>query len=408
MNCRHCQSKLTLSFVDLGTAPPSNSYLNKKQLNSAEAWYPLHVLICKQCWLVQTEDYNDANELFTDDYAYFSSFSSSWLEHSRLYATAMLERFALDEKSLVIEVAANDGYLLQYFQKLNIKCLGIEPTMSTAMAAEAKGLNIIHEFFSLSLAEDLLKKNQSADLMIANNVLAHVPDINDFTQGFTKILKFQGVATFEFPHVLTLVEKLLFDTIYHEHYSYLSLRSVIQIFEKSGLQVFDVEEYPTQGGSLRVFAQRKDTGQFKLNDSVARVLAKEEKAGLFKEETYINFQKLVEKSKNNFLKFLLTAKDEGKTVGAYGAAAKGNTLINFAGIRSDLIPWIADRNPDKQNKYIPGGRIPIVNEDFLKKAKPDYVILIPWNLKNELVSQLSYVREWGGQFVVAQPHLEIF
>ncbi len=408
MNCRHCLNKLTLSFVDLGTAPPSNSYLNKKQLHSSEAWYPLHVLICKQCWLVQTEDYNDANELFTDDYAYFSSFSTSWLEHSRLYASAMLERFALNEKSLVVEVAANDGYLLQYFQKLNINCLGIEPTKSTAMAAEAKGIKIIHEFFSLNLAENMLRENQCADLMIANNVLAHVPDINDFTQGFTKILKPQGVATFEFPHVLHLVEKLLFDTIYHEHYSYLSLRSVHQIFEKAGLQIFDVEEYPTQGGSLRVFAQRRDTGKAPVNNSVAKILDREERAGLFKEETYINFQRLVEKSKNNFLKFLIKAKDEGKTVGAYGAAAKGNTLINFAGVRVDLIPWIADRNPDKQNKYIPGGRIPIVSEDYLKRDKPDYVILIPWNLKTELTAQLSYVREWGGKFVVAQPNLEIF
>ena len=330
MNCRHCQGKLTLSFVDLGTAPPSNSYLNKKQLQSSEAWYPLRVLICMKCWLVQTEDYNDANELFNDDYAYFSSFSTSWLEHSRLYATTMLERFSLNEKSLVLEVAANDGYLLQYFQKLNIRCIGIEPTLSTAMAAEAKGIKMIHEFFSLSLAESLLRENQSADLMIAHNVLAHVPDINDFTQGFTKLLKPHGIATFEFTHVLKLVENLLFDTIYHEHYSYLSLRSVIQIFEHSGLQVFDVEEYPTQGGSLRVFAQRKDTGQYPIRDSVGRILEMEARAGLFKEETYINFQRLVEKSKNNFLKFLLNAKESGKSVGAYGAAAKGNTLINFA------------------------------------------------------------------------------
>ncbi len=407
MKCRHCKNELSLRFVDLGTSPPSNSYLSKTHLNSPEVWYPLRVLVCEVCWLVQTEDYNKPSELFGDDYAYFSSFSTSWLEHSRAYAEYVMKRFNLDKASQVIEVAANDGYLLQYFQNSGVKCLGVEPTKSTAMAAEARGLEIIRDFFGTNLAEKLKKEGRSADLLVANNVLAHVPDINDFAKGFAQLLKPNGIATFEFPHLLQLIKNNLFDTIYHEHYSYLSLISVEKIFSACGLQIFDVEELPTHGGSIRIFVQRADSLHHRKSEAVTELLKTESQAGLQTAEVYKNFQKQVEKSKDEFLSFLIKAKQQGKTVGAYGAAAKGNTFLNFAGIRKDLLPWVIDRNPEKQNKFLPGSRIPIVNEEYLKNSKPDFLVLLPWNLEKELMNQLTYIRDWGGQFVIAQPILKI-
>lgn len=407
MRCRHCNSELTLPFVDLGSAPPSNAYLNKKTLHKAEKWYPLKVMVCNSCWLVQTEDFAQANELFDDEYAYFSSFSSSWLAHSEKYVVDMVQRFNLTTKSHIVEVAANDGYLLQYAKARKIPCTGIEPTFSTAKKARSKGIPIIEDFFGISLAEKMISKNQKADLTVANNVLAHVPDINDFVAGFAILLSQQGVATFEFPHLLNLEKQNQFDTIYHEHFSYLSLTAVNRIFETNGLIVFDVEELPTHGGSLRVLAQRADAGAYSVSSKVGELLAREELIGMTTEAYYENFQNKTNLVKDDFINFLLNAKKQGKSVVAYGAAAKGNTLINYSGIRPDMIKYVVDLNPAKQGKSMPGSRIPIMSEDQLEIEKPDYVIILPWNLKKEIMTQLNYIRSWNAQFVTAIPHLEI-
>lgn len=407
MNCRHCHTPLALNFLDLGSAPPSNAYLTAEKLREPELWYPLRLLVCQNCWLVQTEDYAGREALFTDDYAYFSSFSSSWLAHAREYVPRMVERFALDADSLVVEVAANDGYLLQYVQEAGIPCYGIEPTASTASAARAKGIEIIERFFGIELADELVRAGKQADLAVANNVLAHVPDINDFVAGFAHLLKPEGVATFEFPHLFKLIAENQFDTIYHEHFSYLSLTAVSRIFLANGLTVFDVEELSTHGGSLRVFAQRSETGLQARSARVDDLLQREVQAGMFSADYYTGFQAKANQVKNDFLDFLLEAKREGKSVAAYGAAAKGNTLMNYAGIRPDLIAFVADRNPAKQGKYMPGSRIPIVDETRLREERPDYVLILPWNLRDEVMAQLAYIREWGGQFVVAVPNIKI-
>lgn len=405
MKCRHCGTELTLPFLDLGSAPPSNSYLTSEALHAPEKWYPLRVMVCSECWLVQTEDFADHEELFSADYAYFSSFSESWLRHARSYVEEMAGRFALGAVSHVVEVAANDGYLLQYMRERGIPCLGVEPTASTAAAARAKGIEIVESFFGRRLAGELRVTGKAADLMAANNVLAHVPDINDFVGGFAVLLKENGVATFEFPHLLRLVEGVQFDTVYHEHFSYLSLSAVTRIFESNGLRVCDVEELPTHGGSLRVFAQRADTGTLPVAASVGEMLARERAAGMTTAAYYRDFQPRAEKVKDDLLQFLIDAKRSGRTVAAYGAAAKGNTLLNFAGVRPDLVSFVADRNPAKQGKYMPGSRIPIVAESVLQESRPDHVLVLPWNLAPELGSQLSYVRQWGGQLVSAVPRL---
>lgn len=407
MNCRHCHAPLTLPLIDLGSAPPSNAYLTELTLMSPEKWYPLKVLVCTECWLVQTEDYAGAEELFDAEYAYFSSFSSSWLKHTEQYVEKMVNRFGLDSKSNVVEVASNDGYLLQHVKAKNIPCLGIEPTASTAKAAREKGIETIEEFFGVKLADNLVSKGKQADLTAANNVLAHVPDINDFVSGFTTLLKPNGVATFEFPHLLQLIQNTQFDTIYHEHFSYLSLIAVNHIFDKNGLQVFDVEELSTHGGSLRVYAQRKDTGTHPKMKSVNKMLEKELSTGMKKISYYADFQIKANKVKNDLLQFLLEIKRSNKTIMAYGAAAKGNTLLNYAGIRPDLLPTVVDLNPNKQNKYMPGSRIPIVNESDIKNSQPDYVLILPWNLRDEVKEQLSYIREWNGKFVTAVPELQV-
>ena len=407
MKCRHCSAELKLTLVDLGSAPPSNAYLTIQKLQNPEKWFPLRVLVCEQCWLVQTEDFAQADELFDADYAYFSAFSSSWLTHSERYVSDMAQRFSLNEQSHVVEIAANDGYLLQYVKALGIPCTGIEPTASTASAARAKGIDIVEEFFGVNLAKQLVADGKQADLTAANNVLAHVPEINDFVAGFTALLKPNGVATFEFPHLLNLIELNQFDTIYHEHFSYLSLTAVQHIFAANGLSVFDVQELPTHGGSLRVFAQRTDTGLQVINDQVRLLLQKEESVGMRTAEYYIGFQGKSEKVKDDFVAFLIEAKRKGKSVAAYGAAAKGNTLMNFAGIRSDLIQFAVDKNPAKQGKYMPGSRIPIVSEDRLIEERPDYVVILPWNLREEVMQQLAYVQEWGGKFVTAVPDLKL-
>lgn len=407
MRCRHCRANLHLPLIDLGSAPPSNAYLTEHTLREPEKWFPLRVFVCTECWLAQTEDYAGADELFFADYAYFSSFSTSWLQHAENYVALMTDRFGLNSVSHVVEIAANDGYLLQYFKSRDIPCLGLEPTTSTAVAARNKGIEIIEDFFGTRLAEILVSQDRQADLMVANNVLAHVPDINDFVSGFALLLKPAGVATFEFPHLLKLIADNQFDTIYHEHFSYLSLTAVSRIFEQNGLSVFDVEELPTHGGSLRVFAQRLDSGSRQVSSSVKKLLDVETTAGMRTDNYYAGFQEKADREKDDFVSFLIEAKRAGKSVIAYGAAAKGNTLINYAGIRPDLIPYVVDRNPAKQGKYLPGSRIPIVDESYITAKQPDYILILPWNILNEVVTQLDYIREWGGQFLVAVPHLRV-
>jgi 2-polyprenyl-3-methyl-5-hydroxy-6-metoxy-1,4-benzoquinol methylase len=407
MKCRHCHSEDLLSFIDLGSAPPSNAYLNRETLQRPEKWFPLRVVVCPNCWLVQTEDYAHFGELFSSDYAYFSSYSSTWLEHARQYVEGMCERFSLGNDSHVVEIAANDGYLLQYFKKRGVPCLGVEPTASTAAAARQSGIDIVEDFFGVRLAGVLSKGGHAADLMVANNVLAHVPDINDFVAGFAKLLKPAGVATFEFPHLLRLVADNQFDTIYHEHFSYLSLHAVRSVLATNGLQVFDAEELPTHGGSLRVYAQRSDTAQRAVMPGVSALLAKEQAVGMRSKAFYENFQQRADRVKNDFVAFLIEARRAGKSVAAYGAAAKGNTLLNYAGIRPDLLNFVVDRNPAKQGQFMPGSRIPIVDEQHLRQARPDYVVILPWNLRAEIVAQLAYIREWGGRFAWAIPTLTV-
>jgi SAM-dependent methyltransferase len=406
MNCRHCHSPLTLLFLDLGTAPPSNAYVSAADLHAPEKYYPLRIYVCTDCWLVQTEDYARHDELFAADYAYFSSFSESWLAHARAYVAEVVGRFGLDGQSHVIEIAANDGYLLQYMQARGIPCLGIEPTASTAAAARVRGIRVREQFFGVALARELLAANEAADLLIANNVLAHVPDINDFVSGFAVALKPAGVATFEFPHLLRLVEQVQFDTIYHEHYSYLSLLAVERIFASCGLQLFDVQELPTHGGSLRVYAQRADTGVRPASAAVRALLERERAAGMTDPAFYCDFQARVAQVRDEFLSFLIGARRAGKRLAAYGAAAKGNTLLNYAGVRADAIDFVAERNPAKQGRFLPGSRIPIVPEEQLRVARPDYVLILPWNLRLELCAQLDYVHAWGGKLVTALPTLE--
>lgn len=407
MKCRHCAADLALPLIDLGSAPPSNSYLAPDALSAPEKWYPLRVLVCTHCWLAQTEDYAHHAELFSDDYAYFSSFSTSWLDHARRYVDTMVARFALGPASHVVEVASNDGYLLQFVRERGIPCLGIEPTASTAAAARQRGIEVVERFFGVALADELVAAGRRADLMVANNVLAHVPDINDFTAGFTRLLADDGVATFEFPHLLNLVQLNQFDTVYHEHFSYLSLIAVKRIFEAAGLVVFDVEELPTHGGSLRVHAQRRETGTRIVSQQVATVLAREHAAGMSTPAFYSGFQARAETVKNDLLAFLIDARRRGLKVAGYGAAAKGNTLLNFAGIRRDLIEFVVDRNPAKQGKFLPGCRIPVVAEDRLHERRPDLILVLPWNLRDEVVAQLDYARGWGARFVVAVPALEV-
>ncbi len=408
MNCRHCGQALTTPFLDLGNAPPSNAYLRANALKLPETTYPLRLMVCDSCHLVQTEDYAGSEALFTEDYSYFSSFSSSWLAHAKHYAEMMIKRFGLSAQSCLVEVAANDGYLLQYVKANGIPCYGVEPTKSTAIAAREKGIEIVEAFFDVSLAQQLLQQGKQADVMVANNVLAHVPFINDFVAGFATLLKPQGVATFEFPHLLNMVKLNQFDTVYHEHFSYLSITTVKQIFERNGLSVFDVETLPTHGGSLRVYAQRVDTGSQSVHHRVVEMLDIEQKAGINRLSFYQDFQYKAEQVKNDVLLFLIQAKQSGEKVVGYGAAAKGNTLLNFAGVKPDLLPYIVDKNPAKQGKYMPASHIPIVDEEKMKVDKPNYVLILPWNIKEEVMTQLAYIREWGGLFVVAVPSLVVF
>ena len=406
MKCRHCYTPLEHEFLDLGFAPPSNAYLTSKDLKAPELYFPLKLLVCDQCWLVQTEDYAKADELFSDDYAYFSSISKSWLNHSLAYFKLVRKRFSLNSNSHVIEVASNDGYLLKNFVAEGIPCLGIEPTASTAAAAEELGIPVIREFFSSELAQKLAAEEKSADLIIGNNVYAHVPYINDFTKGLKKLLKLDGVVTLEFPHLLRLIEHTQFDTAYHEHFSYLSLNTVCAIFSKAGLRVWDVEELDTHGGSLRVYGCHDGSTRHN-SSSVSQILEQEAKNGLLNISVYSDFQGRAEKVKNTLIGFLIEQKKVGKSVAAYGAAAKGNTILNYAGIRPDLLPYVCDSAPSKQGKYMPGSHIPILSPEVLKEKKPEYIIVLPWNIIKEIMDEYSYVKEWGAKFVTAVPELRV-
>lgn len=405
MKCRHCGSTHFSPFLDLGTAPPSNSYLAEGDLAKPELWYPLVVRVCRDCLLVQTEDFAGRETFFSESYAYFSSFSQSWLSHAERYVEDMAMRFGLGPQSHVVEIAANDGYLLQYVKARGIACLGVEPTKSTATAARAKGIDIVEEFFGQALADRLVAEGKQADLMAANNVLAHVPDINDFVSGFARLLKPDGVATFEFPHILNMMAENQFDTAYHEHFSYLSFMAVERIMAANGLRVFDVEKTPWHGGSLRVFVCRDASATHALNANVKTVLDAERAAGLDRAETYASMQDGALQVRDAFLEFLIDARRKGLRVAAYGAAAKGNTLLNFSGVKSDLIAAVADKNPAKQGQYMPGSRIRIVDEQTLMALRPERVVILPWNLRDEIMRQLSSIRDWGGKFVTAIPTL---
>ena len=406
MNCRFCAEPLRHEVINLGTSPPSNAYLTATDLTAPETYFPLRVLVCKACWLVQTHDFAMPDELFSHDYGYFSSASSSWLRHCKKLVDVAISRFSLGEQSCVAEIAANDGYLLQFLRDAKVPCFGVEPTKSTAAAARARGLSIVEEFFGENLGRQLAQEGRAADFIVANNVLAHVPNINDFVAGFRELLKPHGVACFEFPHLCQMIEDIQFDTIYHEHFSYLSLSSVTAIFSANGLDVFDVEELTTHGGSLRVYAQLTSTGKNRVTSAVGRILSEENKRGVTSIDYYASLQNNAEKVKDEFLIYLLNAKNNGLKVAGYGAAAKGNTLLNYAGIGADLISFIVDRSPGKQDRYTPGSRIPIVHEDILRDEQPDRIVILPWNLREEITAQLSYARDWNARFVTAIPRVE--
>lgn len=404
MKCRHCAKPLAHSFIDLGFAPPSNAYLTADDLSRPEVHYPLRVKVCDQCWLVQTEDYARADELFSADYAYFSGTSSSWLDHAARYADMITGRLGLGPESFVIEVASNDGYLLKNFVAAGIPCRGIEPTASTAAAAEALGIPVLREFFGEALGCQLAADGQLADLIVGNNVYAHVPDINDFTRGITAALKPSGTVTLEFPHLLPLIEHTQFDTIYHEHFSYLSLTTVVAIFTAAGLRVWDVEQLTTHGGSLRVYGCHSNA-PITATSHVSALLEREEEFGITRVQTYTSFQARADRVKDDFLTFLIEQKREGRTVAAYGAAAKGNTLLNYAGVRPDLLPFVCDAAASKQGRFMPGSHIPIQSPEALHDDSPDIVIILPWNIADEVCVQLADIAKRGTRFVTVIPEL---
>ena len=406
MNCRHCHTLLEQTFLDLGCVPPSNAYLTAQELSAPELCFPLKLKVCTNCWLAQTEDYARADELFRYDYAYFSSTSTSWLAHAAHYTNMIINKLELNANSFVIEVASNDGYLLKNFVAAGIPCLGIEPTAGTAEAAEGLCIPVVREFFGLELARRLIIEGKQADLIVGNNVFAHVPDINDFTAGLKAVLKPSGVITLEFPHLMKLIDLVQFDTVYHEHFSYLSLHVVQRIFEQSGLRIWDVAELPTHGGSLRIYAcHQNDTRDNTV--AVSKLLEEERSFGMCKLTTYQGLQAKANKLKNDLLAFLLDQKKADKTVVAYGAAAKGNTLLNYAGVRPDLLPYVCDAAPSKQGKFLPGSHIPIVAPSLLREHRPDVVLILPWNIAEEVILQHGYVREWGGKFVTVVPLLQV-
>ena len=407
MKCRHCDNASFIPFADLQTAPPSNAMLTAESLYASEIYYPLVVEVCDRCFLAQIDEHKMASEIFESDYTYFSSYSRSWLEHAERFAAMATKRFGLDGRSQVVEVASNDGYLLQYFHAAGIPVLGVEPTANTAEVAVGKGIPTIVDFFGRRLAEDHL--GRAADLIVGNNVLAHVPDINDFSAGLKAALKPGGAISLEFPHLLRLIEQAQFDTIYHEHYSYLSLATTEAILRKAGLEVFDVEQLPTHGGSLRVFAAHADDETKVRTPAMDQVISEEEGAALRGRAIYDSFQPRVDNIRADFLKFLLEHRAAGKTVAGYGAAAKGNTLLNYCGVKgNDLIRFVADLNPHKQGRYLPGSHIPVVAPDQIEAEKPDFIVIFPWNLRDEIAGQLEHARSWGARFVTAIPELQVW
>ncbi len=407
MNCRFCNAELTDVFIDLINSPASNSFLTKEQLNEPESYYPLKVFTCSNCFLVQVDEYKKSESIFNNEYVYFSSFSTTALKHAKAYVEKMIDRFHFNEQSQVIEIASNDGYLLQYFKERKVPVLGIEPTGNTADVSRSKGIENISEFFGTELAKKLVANHRKADLLLGNNVLAHVPDIVDFVRGMSLVLKDNGVITMEFPHLMQLVDNNQFDTIYHEHFSYLSFYTVKQIFKAQGLEMFDVEEVPVHGGSLRIYAKHENDASKPISENVQRLLDKEAGKGMKTLAYYNNFQKASFAIKLDFIDFLVQQKRAGKKVAGYGAAAKGNTLLNYCGTKNDLIDFVVDANPFKQNKWLPGSHIPVVSEEKIKTEKPDYIIIFPWNIKDEVIKQLDYIKEWNGKFVIPIPHLHV-
>jgi SAM-dependent methyltransferase len=408
MRCRFCQNELSHEFIDLINSPPSNSFLSAEELNEPEVYYPLKLFVCDRCFLVQIDEYKKSEEIFSDKYVYFSSFSKSWLLHAKNYVEMITQRFGFTRNSYVVEIGSNDGYLLQYFKEKSIPCLGIEPAKSTAEVARRKGIEVITQFFGVRLAEKLATQGRLADLLVGNNVLAHVPDVNDFVKGLKIFLRAGGVITLEFPHLMRLVEGNQFDTIYHEHFSYFSFHTVDRIFSKHGLVLFDVEELPTHGGALRVYLRHQEDRSKEITPNVHRLREMEHAAGMLNMDYYKGFQDRVNRIKNSLLSFLLEQKQQGKKVAGYGAAAKGNSLFNYCGIKRDLIEFVVDASPYKQGKFLPGSRIPVVSETKIKDAKPDYILILPWNIKEEIMEQLSYVKEWKGKFVVPIPELTLY
>ena len=404
--CRNCGAKLEHTFVDLGMSPLANSYLDAVQLNQMEPFYPLHVRLCGTCFLVQLDPVAKPEEIFSD-YAYFSSYSDSWLEHAKSYTEAAARRFGLNKQNLVVEIASNDGYLLQYFVAKGIPVLGIEPARNVAEEAIRRGIPTEVRFFGESTARDLIIGGKRADLIVGNNVLAHVPDLNDFVSGLKILLAPAGVITLEFPHLMRLMEENQFDTIYHEHLSYFSLVTACDLFDRHGLRIFDVEELPTHGGSLRIYACHQQNDQRATGERVADLLSREQRAGFKTVEHYLSFGERVKKTKRKLLEFLIAAKDQGKSVVGYGAPAKGNTLLNYCGIRSDLLDYTVDRSPHKQGHFLPGTHIPIHRPEKIKETRPDYVMILPWNLKEEVMGQMRYIRDWGGQFVIPIPEVKV-
>jgi hypothetical protein len=407
MQCRYCKTELKHVFIDLVNSPPSNSFLSAEQLNDPEVFYPLKVYTCHRCFLVQIDEYKKSDAIFNNEYVYFSSYSTSWLAHSKAYTDGMTERFGLNERSLAVEIASNDGYLLQYFLEKKIPVLGIEPTANTAQVAIKKGIDTIVDFFGVRLATRLAAENRKADLLLGNNVLAHVPDIVDFVGGMKILLNSRGVITMEFPHLMQLVDNNQFDTIYHEHFSYLSFYTVREIFRSQGLALFDVDELPTHGGSLRIYARHQEDESKPVSPRVAALLEKEAGKGMQGLEYYAHFQQQALTVKLALTSFLIEQKRAGKSVAAYGAAAKGNTLLNYCGIKADLLDFVVDANPHKQHKWLPASHVPVVTESRLRESRPDFVLILPWNLRDEICKQLAYIRGWGGQFVIPIPHLEI-
>ncbi len=407
MNCRFCNTPLHFEFLDLVNSPPSNSFLSIDQLNEPEVFFPLRVWVCDNCFLVQIDEYEKSSAIFNNDYVYFSSFSTSWLNHAKKYCEEVVKRLSLNEDSKVIEIASNDGYLLQFFLEKKIPVLGIEPTKNTASIAIEKGIETVTEFFGTTLAEELVKKGIQADLLIGNNVLAHVPNINDFIAGMKQILSSKGTITLEFPHLIQMINKNQFDTIYHEHFSYLSLYTVQKIFLQQELEIYDVDEISTHGGSLRIYVKHLDDASKQVSSKVSYLISQEKLYGVDTLTYYTGFIKKVDQIKIDFLSFLIAQKKNGKKVVGYGAAAKGNTLLNFCGVKKDLISFVVDANPNKQDKYLPGSHIPVVSEEQLKKFHPDFVIIFPWNLSTEIMNQLRYIREWGGKFLIPIPSVFI-